>query len=79
MSRFDYIRYDAQTAKLQARFKKQFQELELLGTETLETSRWTSLFLTHLEFAYMAVGKELRDAQILRNGPGNTQEERNDG
>ncbi len=76
MSRFDYIKYDEQTQKIQSLIKGKFQEAENLGIVYLKDSRWRSLFLTHLEIAYMAAGKALRDEQIERNQGSELQEER---
>lgn len=75
--RFDYVKYDENTAAIQASFKDGFEKLagsiDLLGP-----GRAVSLALTKLEEAYMWIGKALRDRQIDRNGRAELQEERND-
>lgn len=76
MSRFDYVKYDEETTKAQLDFKAQFCALEAFGDQHLPHSRWKSLFLTHLEYAYMAVGKALRDDQIKRTKDAELQESR---
>lgn len=77
MSRFSYVKYDEETVKIQNRFKGAFEELEkdVLG---LPPGRAQSLVLTHLEEAYMWIGKALRDRQLTIRG-GEEQPERKDG
>jgi len=66
-SRFNYVKYDELAAKKQERFKNVFATLELMAEELID-SRARSLFLTHLEEAYMWTGKAIRDEQIARQG-----------
>lgn len=74
--RFDYVKYDEQAIKQQAIFKDRFEELERFASE-LKDGRAKSLFLTHLEEAYMWTGKAIRDEQIARSGGAELQEGRN--
>lgn len=76
MSRYDYVKYDEAAIKLQEKFKAKFMELdEMLGA--LDDGRATSLVHTHLEIAYMWIGKAIRDEQVAR-GSASLQEERVD-
>lgn len=68
MSRFDYVKYDEKAVIVQAKFKAMFETLESMSNKDLPDGRWHSLFLTHLEYAYMSVGKAIRDDQINRRG-----------
>lgn len=76
-NRFDYVKFDENTAAIGATFKDGFTKIadsiDLLGP-----GRAVSLALTKLEEAYMWVGKALRDRQIDRNGRAELQEERTD-
>lgn len=65
MGRFDYVKYDEQSAQLQAEFKGLFECLEE-QVNTLADGRAKSLVFTKLEEAYMWVGKSIRDAQVLQ-------------
>jgi hypothetical protein len=67
-NRFDYAKYDADSIALQNLFKGHFQDLETLINCELPDSRWKSLLLTELEFAYMCVGKAIRDIQVEKDG-----------
>lgn len=64
--RFDYVKYDDKAKTQQEDFKVRFQDLEYVA-EILEEGRAKSLVMTHLEIAYMWVGKALRDECIKRN------------
>ena len=64
--RFDYVKYDEQATKQQASFQDDFQIIEG-QVERLKDGRAKSLAMTHLEIAYMWVGKALRDECIARN------------
>ena len=64
--RFDYVKYDEQATKQQASFQDDFQIIEG-QVERLNDGRAKSLAMTHLEIAYMWVGKALRDECIARN------------
>lgn len=64
--RFSYVRYDSEAAKLQEEFKAAFEAVEEISGK-LNESRAKSLFLTHLEIAYMWTGKAIRDEQISRD------------
>ena len=66
-SRFDYVRYDDDSAKLQEVIKYQFQQVEQ-SISGLKEGRAKSLLLTYLEIAYMWTGKAIRDEQIARIG-----------
>lgn len=65
--RFSYVRYDETRARIQANFKAQFEDLER-AIEFLPRGRPQALAFTHLEEAYMWVGKALRDEQIQVDG-----------
>lgn len=75
MSRFDYVKYDPQTAALQEGFKIAYGNIAQ-AIEALPSGRAPSLALTKLEESYMWVGKALRDMQIKRNGSAPLQEDR---
>ena len=66
-SRFDYVSYDKKSQIEQAAIKAKCQDLEACVNTVLPDSRWKSLFMTHLEIAYMAIGKAIRDEQIKRD------------
>lgn len=68
MSRFNYVRYDAESQALQEEFKSSVEGLEKLAMEKLPEGRARALFLTSLEEAYMWTGKAIRDAQVARGG-----------
>jgi len=76
-SRFDYVRYDEQSANLQKKFKGACEALEDIAAG-LPDSRAKSLFLTALEEAYMWTGKAIRDWQISRGGPAADEPRRTD-
>lgn len=75
MSRFDYVKYDAQAVEDQAHFKDQVSDLEANILE-IQCGRSRSLALTKLEECYMWIGKGIREDQISRNGGAELQEER---
>lgn len=75
MSRFDYVRYDQQSIKLQGIAKAICEKLEQT-VETLPQSRAKALALTKLEEVYMWIGKAIRDEQIARTNAAPIQEER---
>lgn len=71
--RFDYIEYDAISAKAQAEMKKLCEQMEAVLNAAVmvhnsETARYRALALTHLEECYAFAGKLVRDAQIARTG-----------
>ena len=66
-SRFDYVSYDKRSVDEQTAIKSNCQELEHCVNNILPDSRWKDLFMDHLEIAYMAVGKGIRDEQIKRD------------
>ena len=66
MSRFDYVKYDEESAKKQAELKAAFQMAEAEVEKNLTEGRAKALVLTHLEIAYMWTGKAIRDAQVAR-------------
>ena len=78
MSRFDYVKYDAQAQRQQELFKAICQGIENV-LDSLESPRPKALALTKLEECYMWIGKAIRDDQIARNGGAELQEERKDG
>ena len=75
-SRFDYVRYDDDSVKLQEIIKHEFQKVEE-AISCLAEGRAKSLILTHLEIAYMWCGKAIRDNQIARIGSPNVPERSN--
>ena len=77
-SRFDYVSYDKQSVESQNMIKRTCQDLEAVVELYLPKSRWKSLFMTHLEIAYMAVGKAIRDEQIKRDDTTKLEEGRGD-
>ncbi len=64
MSRFDFVKYDAQSQVNQDVLKQQFEKLEEQVCMRLHSPRAKALVLTKLEEAYMWVGKAIRDDQI---------------
>lgn len=77
MNRFDYVKYDYQSQKLQDQLKNNMQTI-LRMMYVLPEGRARSLAFTALEEAYMWMGKAIRDDQIARNGKAELQEERCD-
>jgi len=75
-NRFDYVAYDAEAQIKQSDFKSLFGAVEILANKHLPDSRWKSLLMTNLEYAYMCTGKAIRDDQIIRNGSADLQEGR---
>lgn len=67
MSRFNYVKYDSESAAKQEALKAKFQELEILVESDLQPGRAKALVLTKLEEAYMWTGKDIRDQQIARD------------
>ena len=65
-SRFDYVRYDDESVKIQEIIKHEFQKVEE-AVSVLAEGRAKSLILTHLEIAYMWCGKAIRDNQVYRD------------
>jgi hypothetical protein len=82
MGRFDYVKYDENSAAQQSVFKKQCEILEQLIENNIKDGRSKSLALTNLEQVYMWIGKGIRDDQRAKdvNAGRNTvlQENRND-
>lgn len=66
MSRFDYVKYDGQSAKKQADLKTAFLMAEAEVEKNLPDGRAKALCLTALEESYMWTGKAIRDEQIGR-------------
>lgn len=80
MSRFDYVKYDAQAELAQTELKTAVVHREEVVEHQLPgPSRAKALILTKIEEAYMWMGKAIRDEQIARNGSAPLQEERKDG
>jgi len=79
MSRFDYVKYDEYSQKLQSDIKDLFTEIDimLMKDNPLPECREKYQALVHLEMAYMWIGKLIREDQISRNGKAELQEERN--
>lgn len=63
--RFDFIKYDEKAVVDQNFLKKQFEALAAAVSHH-KTGRAQSLVFTHLEEAFMWVGKMIRDEQIAR-------------
>lgn len=78
MSRFDYVKYDVDSAEIQSFFKESFEALENLVEQMLASGRAKALVFTKLEEAYMWVGKAIRDAQVSKHGIAELQESRSD-
>lgn len=74
--RFDYVKFDEDTAKKLGDFKDRFTGMERCVNENLADGRAKSLVMTKLEEAYMWVGKALRDEQIARGGDATDQPQR---
>lgn len=74
--RYSYVKYDEQSATLQAQFKTNFEALSAEVEEHLLPGRAKALVFTKLEEAYMWIGKAIRDAQVQRLGTLDSQEER---
>ncbi len=64
--RFDYVKYDDETAHVQGLFKALFENMSK-AIEDLPRNRAQALALTKLEESYMWVGKTLRDIQVERD------------
>lgn len=80
MSRFDYMKYDAQAELKQTELKAAIANVEgYVELHLPDSNRAKSLILTKLEEAYMWMGKAIRDDQIARNGSAPLMEERKDG
>jgi hypothetical protein len=62
-NRYDYVKYNENSAKNQIDFKAKFQELEKMVDTILGPGRAQSLVHTKPEEAYMWVGKAIRDSQ----------------
>lgn len=77
--RYSYVKYDEQSATLQAQFKTNFESLSSEVEEHLLPGRAKALVFTKLEEAYMWIGKAIRDAQVQRLGTLDSQEERTNG
>lgn len=73
--RFSYIKYDEAAMQTQQAFKAEFEKLEA-RVNGLANGRAKSLVYTHLEEAYMWVGKSIRDDQVAREGKCQEQKER---
>ena len=66
MGRFNYIKYDEPSMKVQQEFKTLFEAIESRVDTMLADGRAKSLVYTALEEAYMWVGKSVRDTQVLQ-------------
>ena len=64
MSRFDYVKYDAQAQVDSEIFKQEFMRLEEQVQQRLKSPRAKALVLTKLEEGFMWVGKAIRDDQL---------------
>jgi hypothetical protein len=76
MSRFDYVKYDAQALKEQSEAKELFQKVDHFVETSLKNGRAKALVFTKLEEAYMWIGKAIRDEQRLRDETTELQEGR---
>lgn len=76
MSRFDYVKYDAQAELAQTELKSAIANVESYVEKHVKSPRAKALVLTKLEEAYMWMGKGVRDDQITRNGSAPLQESR---
>lgn len=87
MSRFDYVKYDANAIDDQESAKKICIQLETfigaigysVAPLPAPIARAKALAITSLEEAYMWIGKALKEDQLARNGFAPLQEERKDG
>lgn len=68
MNRFDFLKFDETAEANHAQIKAAFQDLEKVLSSKLAGSRAQSLIMTHLEEAFMWVGKAIRDDQLARLG-----------
>lgn len=66
--RFDYAKFDDESVVDHAAFKELFLKLEYLVAQKLHEGRSAAMVLTHLEEAFMWVGKAIRDTQAARGG-----------
>lgn len=64
MSRFDYVKYDEDSATKQGNLKQLYETLENHISAILADGRAKSLCLTALEESYMWTGKAIRDEQL---------------
>lgn len=78
MSRFDYVKYDAQAEEDQRICKCLVTAVESFIDSKLLSPRAKALALTKLEETYMWIGKAIRDDQITRNGSAELEEQRSD-
>lgn len=84
MGRFDYVKYDDKSAKLQAEFKQKFEEIMALIVANIFDGDMTRQAIYSLDGAYAFIGKAIRDDQRLRdkqtggNDQSPLQEERSD-
>lgn len=76
MNRYDYVKYDNNSAALQEAFKVAFKNLESQVDSGIESPRAKALVHTKLEEAYMWIGKGIRDDQFKRNGTAPLEEAR---
>ncbi len=72
---FDYVAYDKQAQSDQTAFKDVFITLSTMAS-LIKSDRWREEFRMNCEYAYMCVGKGIRDDQIARNGSAPLQEGR---
>ena len=63
--RFNYVKYDEESVKLQEKAKELCEALEKHISQ-MPASRPQSLALTALEEVYMWAGKAIRDLQVMR-------------
>jgi trehalose/maltose hydrolase-like predicted phosphorylase len=66
--RFDYVKYDTTAQAQQARLRSLFESIDIEIDAHFADGRAKSLALSHLEEAYMWVGKAIRDDQVTRGG-----------
>lgn len=67
--RFGYVKYDEKSLADCLAAKAEFVRVTEFVESILPPGRPLSLALTHLEDAFMWVGKGIRDAQVIRDTP----------
>lgn len=63
-SRFDYVKYDDRSAKLQSFFKQKMIEIETDIEKNINDPRAKAMTLTKLEEVYAWIGKGIRNDQL---------------
>lgn len=68
MSRFDYVKYDEQAAKEQAKAKELCEKMEGFINTNLKDSHAKEIALTRLQETYMWIGIAIRNEQVTHRG-----------